>query len=194
MTTISDKLIAVLLLTLPLDLLADWQLDAAASSVSFVSIKNEAIAETHHFRQLQGTVTAAGVAELSIDLASVDTGIEIRDQRLRELLFQVADHPHATITVQLDSALLADLHAHDPQFLTLPVQIALHGVRSQLSAELLLWQDNDGCVHVLSAQPVLLHAGDFGLVDGINALRDVAGLGSIATVVPVSVHLQFRAP
>jgi len=171
---------------------ADWQLDASASSVSFVSIKNEAIAETHYFRQLQGTVSAAGKAELSIDLASVDTGIEIRDQRMRELLFQVAEHPQASISVQLDPDQLASLSAAMPQSMRLPLQLDVHGHRAELQAELLVMIDGNGCLHVLTLQPLLVNASDFALVDGINALREVAGLGSIASVVPVSVHLQFR--
>lgn len=172
---------------------ADWQLDASASSVSFVSIKNESIAETHYFRQLRGRVSAAGKAELSIDLASVDTGIEIRDQRMRELLFQVAEHPQATISVQLDAQQLSALRVDRPQAMRLPLQLEVHGNSAELQAELLSMIDSAGCLHVLSVQPVLVNASDFALVDGINALRKVAGLGSIATVVPVSVHLQFSA-
>lgn len=193
MTRITGSLLICTLLACSGLASADWQLDASASSVSFVSIKNETIAETHYFRQLQGTVSAAGKAELHIDLASVDTGIEIRDQRMRELLFQVAEHPQATISVQLDAQQLSALRVDRPQAMRLPLQLEVHGNSAELQAELLVMIDSAGCLHVLSVQPVLVNASDFALVDGINALREVAGLGSIATVVPVSVHLQFRA-
>jgi len=172
---------------------AEWQLDGAASSVHFVSIKNEAIAESHQFVKLDGRIDDAGEAMLNIDLASVDTGIGIRDQRMRELLFEVAEFPQANITMQIDAALLAGLTAESPQTLSLPLQLAVHGNTTQMNAALLAFVDADGCLHVLSEQPVLVNASDFALVDGINALREVAGLGSIASVVPVSVHLQFRA-
>ena len=85
---------------------AEWQLDGAASSVHFVSIKNEAIAESHHFNKLDGSISDAGEATLNIDLASVETGIEIRDQRMREMLFEVAQFPRANISMQMDAALL----------------------------------------------------------------------------------------
>ena len=171
---------------------AEWQLDGAASSVHFVSIKNEAIAESHQFNKLDGSINDAGKATLNIDLASVETGIEIRDQRMREMLFEVAEFPQANISMQMDAALLEDLTTHSPQSLSMPLQLDVHGKTTQLNANLLTFVDADGCLHVLSEQPLLINASDFALVDGINALREVAGLGSIVTVVPVSVHLQFR--
>ena len=171
---------------------AEWQLDGAASSVHFVSIKNEAIAESHFFKKLDGSISDAGEATLNIDLASVETGIEIRDQRMREMLFEVAQFPRANISMQMDTALLKDLSTHSPHSLSLPLQLDVHGKTTQLTANLLTFVDADGCLHVLSEQPLLVNASDFALVDGINALREVAGLGSIVTVVPVSVHLQFR--
>lgn len=192
MIRMTTKTVLTLLLALPALASADWQLDAAASSVSFVSIKNETIAESHHFKRLQGSISEAGEAHLDIALGSVDTGIEIRDQRMREMLFQVSDFPSAGITVQLDSAMLTDLAENTPQSLTLPLQLDVHGNSAVQNAILLVLRDSAGCLHVLTQQPVLVNAADFGLADGIEALRDVAGLGSIAMVVPVSVHLQYR--
>jgi len=51
----------------------------------------------------------------------------------------------------------------------------------------------DGSIVVSSAQPVLLQASEFGLVEGINKLRDIAKLQHIATTVPVSFTLTFKA-
>lgn len=171
---------------------ADWQLDAAASSVHFVSIKNDVVAESHRFKQLRGSISDAGAASLSIALASVDTGIEIRDQRMREMLFQVVDFPRANISLQLDGQWLTELSVNTPQSLSAPLQLEVHDQSSQLQANLLVFLDAAGCLHVLSEQPLLVNASDFGFTDGINALREVAGLGSIANVVPVSVHLRYR--
>ena len=193
MLTLTTRLLMLLLLLLASGLAhAKWQLDSAASSVHFVSIKNEAIAESHHFKKLDGSISDAGEATLNIGLASVETGIEIRDQRMREMLFEVAQFPRANISMQIDAALLKDLSNNSPQSLSLPLQLDVHGKTTQLNAELLTFVDADGCLHVLSEQPLLVNASDFALVDGINSLREVAGLGSIVTVVPVSVHLQFR--
>ena len=52
---------------------------------------------------------ADGAARVEIDLASVNTGVEIRDERMREIFFQVADFPSATVTAQLDPQQFAAL-------------------------------------------------------------------------------------
>jgi len=192
MIRMATKTALTVLLALPALASADWQLDAAASSVSFVSIKNETIAESHYFKRLQGSISDAGEAQLDIALASIDSGIEIRDQRMREMLFQVSDFPSADITVQLDSSMLTNLAENSAQTLSLPLQLDVHGNSAVQNATLLVFRDREGCVHVLTQQPILVNAVDFGLVDGIEALREVAGLGSIAMVVPVSVHLLYR--
>ena len=65
--------------------LADWQLNNDESSLTFVSTKASTVAEVLTFNSLQGRVTEGGMAELTIDLDSVDTAIELRDQRMVEL-------------------------------------------------------------------------------------------------------------
>lgn len=46
---------------------------------------------------------------------------------------------------------------------------------------------------VTSAQPVIINATDYGLTDGINKLRDLAGLPSISYAVPVTFTLHLNA-
>lgn len=37
----------------------------------------------------------------------------------------------------------------------------------------------------------MLYAGDFGLGEGVAALKNIAGLEAIASAIPVTVNLQF---
>ena len=69
---------------------ADWTLDNAGSRLSFVSIKATNVAEVHTFDALSGSVGGDGHARVVIQLASVNTLIPIRDERMREMLFQTA--------------------------------------------------------------------------------------------------------
>ncbi|MBO6764410.1 MAG: YceI family protein [Maricaulis sp.] len=87
----------------------DWQLDRETSSVGFVSIKSGEIAEAHHFTNLTGSVAEDGTAELLIALDSVETGIEIRNERMREHFFQTGEYPQARLTAQIDLAALTGL-------------------------------------------------------------------------------------
>ncbi len=46
---------------------------------------------------------------------------------------------------------------------------------------------------VVSEQPVVVNARDFGLVPGVEALRKIVGLSSISLAVPVTFVLVFEA-
>ena len=67
---------------------AAWQLDGERSALSFVSTKAINIAEVHRFGELSGGVDADGMVNVSINLDSVDTAIELRDDRMKEMLFE----------------------------------------------------------------------------------------------------------
>jgi polyisoprenoid-binding protein YceI len=166
------------------------KLDNAMSVVSFVSVKKASVGEVHHFTRISGKADAHQ-ASVRIDLASVDTGIDIRNQRMRSMLFDVARFPSATIR--------ADIAALDVQGLkpgghvtgALTLHVDLHGVSKSLPATVTVVRLGDGGLLVSSRAPIIVNAADFGLEKGIEALRQVAKLPSIATAVPVSFELYF---
>ena len=90
---------------------ADWTLVNESSQLNFVSTKASHIAETHTFTELSGQITDDGAAKLVIDLTSVDTGIDIRDQRMQSMLFDVVSFPDARIETRLDLSALETLTA-----------------------------------------------------------------------------------
>jgi len=170
---------------------AQWQLDSGDSGLSFVSIKNASVAETHSFGSLQGSISASGAIELSIDLGSVETGIEIRDQRMREVLFEVVKFPTATVTASVSPDILDAVTAGGAVTTELPVKLALHGMEKSLLITVRAVGQAGGKLHVFTPQPVLVNASDFNLAAGIVALQEIAGLSSISTAVPVTVNLVF---
>ncbi len=60
---------------------ADWNLNNSESSLYYVTSKAAAISEVNTFSRLNGAISDSGTASLEIDLASVDTTIEIRDEQ-----------------------------------------------------------------------------------------------------------------
>ena len=52
---------------------AHWSLDNAASTLSFVTVKAEHVAEVHTFDVLSGSIDDAGEVKIAIELASVNT-------------------------------------------------------------------------------------------------------------------------
>lgn len=170
---------------------SDLTLDAAQSRIGFVSVKNGAVAELHHFTSVAGAVTGDGTVTVSIPLSSVETNIPIRNERMQKLLFDVDTHPTATVTATLPPGTLASLRERPVQHMQLPATLSLHGAETEVELDLLASRTHDGQVLVSTRQPVMLQATDFALTDGINALREVAGLDSIAAMVPVTATLHF---
>lgn len=169
-----------------------WSLAAGESSLSFVSIKSGTIAEAHSFTALSGSVGADGEAELTVDLNSVETGIEIRNERMREHLFQTGDHPRAHLRTSVDPEAFAGLSVGDRMQTMLSAELDLHGAAIPLEADVYVTRIAEDRVSVTSVAPVLLHAADFGLLEGLATLQELAGLPSISPAVPVSFSLVFE--
>lgn len=170
--------------------LADWRL-TDESRVVYVSIKNNGIAENNVISGVSGTLSDDGSLAVALDLATVDTGVDIRNERMRELFFEVAQYASAELTGSIDPAVLAALDAGKSQRLTLPLTVSLHGVQRELSADLLAVPAGDR-VTVTSTAPILVSAADFGLESGVATLRKVAGLDAISRAVPVTVDLVLQ--
>src|SRR5690606_38534598 len=82
----------------------NWTLDATRSYLNFLSTKKVDVVEVHRFDTLSGSVNGKGEASLVIELASANTGVAIRDQRLDDILFEVAEFPRAVVSVGLGEA------------------------------------------------------------------------------------------
>ena len=170
---------------------AQWELDSGKSAVNFVSIKNDTVAEIHSFTSLVGYIGVDGKVQLGIDLDSVETLVPIRNERMRELLFETAKFPAANISAQVDPVILAA--AVDGAVVTadLPVTLSLHGIEQALTVPVVVVGESDKRLWVLTARPVMVNAADFGLGGGVTALRDIAGLKAISVAVPVTLQLVF---
>ena len=171
---------------------ADWTLVNSESRLSFVSIKADDLAETHTFKSMTGTVSADGTASVDIALTSVDTAILIRDERMQSMLFETDTYPTANVTTKLSIDQFAALEVGDRTRLYVPMQVYLHGQTLDFEADLFITRIAPARVIVETATPILTHADDFDLGDGVEALREVANLPSISPAVPVTVSLVFE--
>ncbi|UTF60607.1 YceI family protein [Gilvimarinus sp. DA14] len=172
--------------------LAHWSLAPEQSSLHFVTVKNDVIAETNQFENFSASVTDEGKIEVSIDLASVNTLIELRDQRLRDILFTTEQFPQATLSAELGADYLQELSLNKPQNLDVELEINLHGQTKALPAHLTVTKLDDETLLVATRAPVLVNAKDFALLEGIQQLQTIAGLNSIESVVPVTGVWTFK--
>ena len=192
-TTIKSSfnlLAALLTLLASAQAAAQWTLSADDSSLSFISIKAEHIAEVHSFARLSGEIDSGGEAVVSIDLTSVQTGIDIRNERMQSMLFNTDMYPRAQVSADVDAAALSSMAVGESAVLEVPLAINLHGEVLTLSAPLRVSHVQDG-LRVDTLAPIIVKADAFALVDGIESLREIAGLPSISRSVPVSFSLLF---
>jgi polyisoprenoid-binding protein YceI len=168
-----------------------WTLDPAASRLAYVSIKAGEIAENNRFERLSGSVSTDGTASLAIDLASVDTGVEIRDERMREIFFAVAENPSASVTSKLDPAAFAGLAVGQTLSRPLRATVTIKGVSSDVETEVLVTRVAADRITVVPTAPVIVSTDMFGLTDELGELRAIAELPSITPAVPVTFSLAF---
>lgn len=160
-------------------------LDNALSTLSFVSVKKGVTGEVNTIDKLSGSLSEAGELSVTLDLASVNTKIEIRDERMQQHLFETGANPTATVTAKIGK--VADRVSR----VTGSLELNLHGAKKRLDFEAIAVMAGDKLV-VSSAKPIIINAADFGLEGGIATLQALAKLPSIATVVPVSFVLTFN--
>ncbi|WP_379922761.1 YceI family protein [Erythrobacter sp. R86502] len=169
----------------------NWTLDPAGSRLSYVSIKAGEVAEANRFDAMTGTIAADGTASLDIDLASVNTGVDIRNERMRDIFFAVAEYPTATVTAQLDPATFAGLAVGQSLTRPLKASVTIKGVSSDVETEVLVTRIAADRVTVVPTAPVIISTDMFGLTDELGELRALAELPSITPAVPVTFTLAF---
>ncbi|KKN59438.1 hypothetical protein LCGC14_0542150 [marine sediment metagenome] len=170
----------------------DWVIDSSDSQLNFISIKKTNIAEVHSFKQLQGSYDAQGQFVLDIDLASVDTNVAIRDDRMKKELFDVSKYSTAILTASIDTDLVDAIAEGASTHLTIDAKLNLHGVTKPLTLDVIVTRLVGAKLSVVSAKPVIINADDFELASGVNKLMELASLPSISHVVPVSFYLTLK--
>lgn len=170
-----------------------WSLAPEQSSLTFLSTKKGTVTEVHRFNELSGSISPDGTATVTIGLESVQSGIDIRDVRMRFLLFQVDTYEEATITAQIDPAAVAAVWDDMKMTTEIPFTLNLHGVEKELMIPVTISRLGQNMVSVSSAEPFIVNAADFALEGGIAQLSEAVGNIGISAAVPVDFDLTFAA-
>lgn len=170
-----------------------WTLNAAESSLHFVSVKKAHTAENQTFNTLSGTVDQNGKAVFAINLDSIDSAITIRNERMRNFLFETNILPNMYFTVDVDTINVETMVAGTTQQMSLPGTLSLHGVNLPLTADMIVTKVTDGKVNVSTFKPIIIDSKNFHMNGGIEVLRTVANLSSIGERVPVYLSLTLDA-
>ena len=181
------KTIRVVPLTLSLfsqPLLADWALDSTESDLYFTSTKKENISEANQFTKLSGTINDDKKATLMVDLSSVSTQVDIRDERLQKHVFETDKYTTAVATVDLSDETMK------PGTYDINAMLSLHGVEQSIPAKVTVMEDEDKLV-IFTAAPIMLNTSAFKMDAGVAMLKKLAGLDNINTAMPITFTLRF---
>lgn len=156
-----------------------WTLDTDVSALRFQSVKNTTKVESSRFVTYEGIIDNTGLATIKVALDSVDTNVDLRNVRMRFLLFETFQYPEATITMKIAPETLSDLEEVRRKIVTMPYTIDLHGVKSDREAEIAITLLSDDRVSVTSATPISLPVADFDLSGGVKKLEEAAKVSII---------------
>ena len=172
---------------------AAWTLNTTDSYLNFVTTKNTHNVEVHNFTSISGDISTTGVATLTIDLNSVNTGVALRDQRMKDMLFETATYPTATVTVTVPSTLISSLAVGQSTATDITASLNLHGVAATITTRVSVQKLSSSRILVQTLAPVLTKADTYNLTTGVEALRAAVGIASISAAVPVDFALVFDA-
>ncbi len=191
-TLLKNILLTIALVSFSFNASADWILKNAESSLNVVSIKKLTTGEVHTFSKLEGSVKKTGDVAIAVKLSSIETNIPIRNDRMQQFLFEVVKFPEATVTTKVNYKHIERMKAGDSMLQKVPLKLSLHGHKLDVMAEMRVTLLSGNKLLVSTVKPIIINAGEFALVKGIDKLKELAKLPSISTAIPISASFVFE--
>lgn len=186
------KLALVMAAALSFSAAADWSVNSEQSSLNFVSVKNEVVAETHSFKDLTGKLTSTGGFSVAIPVMSIDTIIPIRNERILEHVLAAKEYATINAKGKVDSKVLTGLKTGDSVVVDQALDLTLLTQSQSLSAKVKVTKVSDSQLVVTTIAPIMLDVNKFKLNAGVEKLRELAGLKTISPMVPTTFSLVLE--
>lgn len=168
-----------------------WVLDGVNSKLAFGSIKKNKIGEVHRFERISGSVSETGAVQVEIDLSSVQTDVDIRNERMRDFVF--GGQTTGTLKAQIDMAGLKSLPVGGAGVVDSRITLSLLGRDIPVEADLFVLRITDTRVLVSTDSMVFVSSEDLGIDDGITKLMGLAELSGITRTAPITARFIFNA-
>lgn len=177
-----------------------WVLDAEKSYLQYVTTKEENILELNQFKSidsnsqaLSSSIDTVGNVVLEIDLNDIQTNVDLRDTRMRDIVFETSFLPKAYLSFSIDPSTVNNMTSCTSQYLNIEGTLSLHGMNQTIDTEVLIVKDSDTQLSVMSVNPVIIDSDDFDLSYGVSLLKSIGNLNSISLSVPVYFQLNYNA-
>jgi len=166
-----------------------WTLNNDSSRISFGSVKKDVVGESHSFQSINGSVSKKGEISIEIDLASIETNIDIRNERMLEHVFKgIAT---ATLTAELDMEEVDGLAVGDSTITEIEGVLSFLGVEVEVEAEMFVVRIAENRVLATTNDMVYVSTEDLGIDAGVDKLMELAKLPGITRTTPITARLVF---
>ena len=170
---------------------AAWKSIGDESLIAFGSVKKDVVGEVHTFGDVSGTVSEGGDVAIAIQLASVETNIDIRNERMIEHVFKGMDAV-ANLTGSVDMDDVNALAVGATTVTDFEGTLSLAGVASDIETELFVARLSEDRVLVTTSDILMLSTADIGVNAGVDKLMELASLPGITRVSPATVRMVFE--
>lgn len=170
---------------------AAWKSVSDNSSIAFGSVKKDTVGEIHHFEGVAGTISEDGTVTVEVDLSSVETNIDIRNERMVKHVFQDGNAT-AIINGSVDMDEVSSIEPGQTGLVDIEAVLSFAGTDIDIEAELLVARLTENRVYVSTADFLMLSTEDLGITAGIDMLQKLAKLPGITRVTPVTIRMVFE--
>ncbi|MBO9412593.1 MULTISPECIES: cytochrome c family protein [unclassified Ruegeria] len=167
-----------------------WTLSPENSHLAYGTIKKDTVGEVNSFTNLSGHVGPDGKAEIEIDLSSVETNIDIRNERMIEHVFRKTGT--AALKAEFDMAEVKALGVGETAVIDVEAVLTLVGTDVEFDAEMFVVRVSETSVMVSTNDMVFISTEDAGVNAGVDKLMELASLPGITRTVPVTARLFFN--
>ena len=176
-------------------------LDAATSTVEWKSIKNGDAPVNGKLTKPTGGLwlTAADLSatrgDLQFDLSGVDSGLELRDQRIAEVFFGATADNSATGQVSLTKLTpeAATLEPGGSTPATADLTVKAKDAEATVQAKVTVTRTDANTWTVVSAEDATVSIKSLGLDEPLDALMKLCAHKSVDDAVGIAVNLTFKA-
>ncbi len=170
---------------------AQWSLSADESKVAYGSIKKNSVGEVNHFKTISGHIDKSGNAEVIIDITSVETFIDIRNQRMIKHIFD-ANTPEATLKSTIDLQEIKKLEPGQTTSIDIEGTLLLSGKTIDIETTIFIASLGKSKFIATTDEMIMVKTEELGINEGVDMLMKLAKLDGITRVVPVSLRMVFE--
>ncbi len=169
-----------------------WLLVPSESVISFIGIKNNAVAVPGSFTGMEGGFDVAkSEGWVEVRVGTVHTGDAGRDENLRAHFFDSVGFPAARFAMT-GTPSVATLTAPGSELeTTLSGELSIHGSKFPLSVPVRITRTTRDRIRVRNTRPVVLSAKDLGLEQALAVLKAVCGHEAVSGAVPIEIDVVF---